>query len=106
MPNTVVIISGGPTGASMPYEGTTVYQWSFIVNVNGEVGVFSVWVAEPVYIDELWQFVIDELEGNPDELGGIGENDGTTEGTDDGLWDDDGGVAVASGDGSYYGDSA
>jgi hypothetical protein len=114
MPN-VAIISGGPTGNSFVYDGITFYQWSWTVEVDGQVGIFTEWVDtnDPADAAGLEQGVIDDLEENPGDLGGIAEGDGTGDdgavaGGDD-AGDDDGGDddgAVASGDGSDYGDSA
>jgi hypothetical protein len=108
---TVQIISGGPTGNSFVYDGITFYEWSWTVNVDGQVGIFTEWVDtnDPADAADLEQGVIDDLEENPGDLGGISEGDDA--GNDDGALadgddagDDDG--AVASGDGSDYGDSA
>ena len=101
----VVVISGGYTGNSfVAGDGTTMYQWTWTVEVNGQVGVFTVWADtnDPADGPEIEQFMIDILEESPESLGGIAEGDGP--GDDDDDDGDDG--AVASGGGSDYGDSA
>jgi hypothetical protein len=104
----VTVISGAPIdGASrVAPDGVTVYEWGFSVNVNGQVGVYFLWFDsnDPADYDELKDDVIEILEENPGDLEGIGENDSPGDGPGDDDGDDD--SAVASGDGSDYGDSA
>jgi hypothetical protein len=107
MPN-VSVINGQPTGSSFNYGGTTFYQWNFTVDVNGQIYIVTEYFDTNDSADEpgLAEDVIEDIENGDVDLGGIAEGDGTGDspGNDDG--DDDGDGAVASGDGSDYGDSA
>lgn len=109
MPN-VSVISGQPTGSSFVYDGTTFYQWNFIVEVNGQVYIVTEYfdTNDPAAEPGLEQDVIDDIENGSVDLGGIAENDSPGDSPGDGPGDDDGDDdgAVASGDGSDYGDSA
>jgi hypothetical protein len=109
----VTFISGGQTGRSFVYDGITFYEWSWMVNVDGQVGVYTEWVdtTDPAAAEGS---AVEDLENNPDDLGGIAQNDGNPDepgdGRDDGPEqdgdDDDGGDGALAGGGDGYGDSA
>jgi hypothetical protein len=112
VPN-VQVLSGGMTGQTMEEDGVTYYEWSFTVEVDGQVGTFSFWAYgananNPDAYNEAAQTVLDYLESNPDEgLGGISQNDGTDSNTGDATTDsDDDDGALAGLDIGGDGDSA
>ena len=56
---------------------TTFYGWTFSVTVNGEVGVYTVWIDSDTDENSAAQDATDDLENDPPgDLGGIAENDG------------------------------
>jgi hypothetical protein len=103
----VTVLSGAPTGSSFVYDGTTFYQWAFVVNIDGQIYVVDEWfdTNDPDLEPSLEQDVIDDIENNDVEPGGIADGDGNR---DDDEGDDDGALASGdgSGDGSDFGDSA
>jgi hypothetical protein len=111
---TTVVVTGPPTitgSFQSAYDGTTYYGWTFPVVVDGQAGVYTVWLdtedpdAEP-FAEE---GVIDDLEADPGAMGDIAENDGY--GDFDGAFGDgqdgadDGGDGAVAGTGGGYGDS-
>jgi hypothetical protein len=107
---TVTVIGHGVITGSFVYNGTTYYEWTFVVNVDGQVGLYT--VSEPTndraYEPEIINGVIWQLENNPDWLEGLGiGNDPGTDMGDDGVTtdDDDDGGALAGNDGGDFGDS-
>lgn len=103
---TVTVINGSVV-ATYPGDDDgddTLYEWSWTVNVDGQVGVMTTLSTSNIY-SEAAAAAVQLLESDPDLLGGIASNDGTdsTDNQDD--QDDDDGV-VASGGGDSYGDSA
>ena len=87
----------------------TFYGWTFSVTVDGQVGVYTVWVDgnDPSAEAAAAQGAIDDLEANPGDLEGIAENDPGQDMGDFGdegdfgdFGDDDGGdTAVAGNEG-------
>ncbi|HTY31242.1 hypothetical protein [Mycobacterium sp.] len=113
---TVVILSGGLTGATMVENGDTYYLWGFTVNVDGQVYWTGVWVTgpgsnDPGSLSRVEAAVVDLLESEDPEQGldGIAESDSLDDYVDESMvdaGDDDGDdSAVASADGGDYGDS-
>ena len=93
----VTIISGGLTGNSMVRSGITFYQWSYTVNVDGQVGVVDEWVDtnNPADDADIRQDVIDDVQENG--LGGVADGSDGSDGSD--------GVVAADGsDGGTDGD--
>jgi hypothetical protein len=56
---------------------TTFYGWTFSVTVDGQAGVYTVWIDsnDPASEPGAAQDAIDDLEADPGDLGGIAEND-------------------------------
>jgi hypothetical protein len=118
--NSVTVTVPGSVIGEKDENGTTWYQWSFSVVVNGQAGVFTVWDLSNNPADEpgIEASVIEFLENDPNaegDLGGVGLNDQGTDisdgpgidgpGIDGDFIDDDGDVAVASNGGDDSGDS-
>jgi len=101
----VSVRPGWQTGKSEVRDGTTFYEWNYIVEVDGEVGIYNDWVdtndpgEEPGLRDSLrgqleddasgfWQQSIDP---NADVIGGIAQNDSQADAgaTADGQSSDD-----------------
>ena len=104
----------GPDGSV-----TTFYGWTFNVTVDGQAGVYTVWIDSDTNEGAAAAGAIEDLEADPGSLGGIAENDGFgqdgfgQDGFDQGevdqgdFGDDDGGGAVADGgSGDVSGESA
>lgn len=81
---------------------TTFYGWTFSVTVNGQVGVYTVWIDSNTNENAAAQDATDDLQNDPGDLGGISENDGPPsdpgDPSPDGDPDDDDG-ALADGEG-------
>ena len=106
MGNTVEIIGSGSITGQFEYtepDGSTIifYGWTFPVMVNGEVGVYTVWIDSDTDESAASQDAVDDLEADPDGLQGIAENDPGSDTGDPGDPgdDDDGDGAVAGNDG-------
>jgi hypothetical protein len=94
---------------------TTFYGWTFSVTVDGQVGVYTVWIDSNTNEAAAAQDTIDDLQADPGALGGIAENDPGSDGADPGGDfgdfgdfgdDDDGGdSAVATNGGDGLGES-
>ncbi len=99
------VLSGAPNGkTAVSSDGTTYYQWSFTVEVDGQVGIVNAWspTNDPAAASDLEQWLDNNLGDYLDTFGGIAVGDPQDDSPDD---DDDDG-AFASADGSDYGDSA
>jgi hypothetical protein len=92
----------------------TFYGWTFPVIVNGEAGVYTVWIDSDTAESSAADQVIDDLEADPGAMGGIAENDpgedpgdpGADLGEPDGdLGDDDGDMVAGDGGGGDVGES-
>jgi hypothetical protein len=95
----------------------TFYGWTFSVTVNGQVGVYTVWIDSNTNEAAAAAGAIEDLEADPGALGGIAENDGAdqdegsiaeNDGIDQGDFgdDDDDGELADGGGGDDAGESA
>jgi hypothetical protein len=90
---TVTIVSGGPTGNNYVDDGGVQWwEWKFVVNVNGSEGINGEWVPDwwaaaqldgasgndPNLAPFVEQDLIDWLDADPSNLGGISQIDGTS----------------------------
>jgi hypothetical protein len=82
--NSVEITGGGSNGQSFTYTEPngnviTFYGYTFSVVVNGQAGVYTVWIDvppdDPNADADAAAAVMEELEEDPGALGGISEND-------------------------------
>jgi hypothetical protein len=115
--NSVTISGPGAITGEQVIDGQTQWEWTFLVDVNGQVGVFSVWcdTNDPADNSAIAADVINFLESDPNadgDLGGIASNDpGTDPGDGPGIGGDDFGDfgdddgALAGNDGGDSGDS-
>jgi hypothetical protein len=85
---------------------TTFYGWTFSVTVNGQAGVYTVWIDSNTDAAAAAADAVQDLQADPGGLGPIAENDGTDQndgaGPDDGAepdGDDDDGGGLADGEG-------
>jgi hypothetical protein len=106
---TVTVNGPGTLTGEMERDGTTYYGWTFNVTVNGQAGVYTVWVDsnDPSNAYTLDEDVIEDLQQDPGAMEGI-TNDGPAPDQDDmGDFPDDDGddEAVASNGGGDFGDS-
>jgi hypothetical protein len=89
---------------------TTFYGWTFSVTVNGQVGVYTVWIDSKTDEAAAADDAAADLEADPGSLGGIAENDGVDhgDGADQGDMggDDDDGEVADGGGGDDTGESA
>src|SRR5271154_3371212 len=81
---------------------TTFYGWTFSVTVNGQVGVYTVWIDSNTDEAAAAADAIEDLEADPGDLGGISENDGVDQ--DDPDDDDDDGQVADGGGGDDLGE--
>jgi hypothetical protein len=96
-------------------QGITFYGWTFPVVVNGQAGVYTVWVDTNNPADEagIANDAVQDLQNDPGQLEPISDNDPGTGPGDFGdpgdqgdFGDDDGGDGVLAGnDGGAGGDS-
>jgi hypothetical protein len=105
MGNSVSINGPGTVTGQFNYTApdgsvTTFYGWTFSVTVNGQVGVYTVWIDSNTDENAAENDAIDDLQNDPGALGGISENDPTSDpGGPDGDPDDDDGVLADGGNG-------
>jgi len=113
MPNVTVTGPGVITGHFVS-QGITFYGWTFPVVVDGQAGVYTVWIDtnDPADAAGVEADAVEDLEDGAGELGGIAENDpGSDQGGlgDSGdfgdFGDDEGGDAVATNGGGEFGES-
>lgn len=109
--NQVEVTGPGTVIAEKDDSGTVYYLWSFPVIVNGQAGVAEAWLASDKPEDGvlLENALIEVLEEDASDLGGISENDpGDEDGREDNLGDfgdDDGGDGALAGNDGDSGDS-
>lgn len=88
----------------------TFYGWTFSVTVDGQAGVYTVWIDSnsPEAEQSAVQGAIEDLEADPGELGPIAENDPGSDMGDYGdmgdMGDQGGDMGDDDGDGALAGD--
>ena len=90
----------------------TFYGWTFSVTVDGQVGVYTVWIDSNTDEAAAATDAVEELEQDPGGLGGVAENDGADQADPGGdfgdfgdFGDDDGGEVADGGGGGEVGES-
>ena len=80
-------------------QGVTFWGWSFPVVVDGQAGVYVVWLdtKDPGDAQDAEQDVINDLTADPGALGGVAAGDNGDPGAGDQGDSDDGSVVVAGG---------
>ena len=88
---TVNVTGPGVITGSFDYQGITFYGWTFPVVVNGQAGVYTLWVDtnNPADAPGLVNDVINDLTADPGLLDGISMNDPGTDDRGDGDQGDD-----------------
>jgi hypothetical protein len=92
----VTINGPGIITGSFVKDGTTYYGWTFNVTVDGQYGVYTVWLDtnDPADEPDAAADAVNDLEADPGDLGGIAQSD-SGNGTD--------GTAVTDGPGGDSG---
>ena len=88
---TVEVTGPGVITGSFEYQGITFYGWTFPVVVDGQAGVYTVWVDtnNPADAPGLVNDVVNDLTADPGLLDGISMNDpGTDDRSDEDRGDD------------------
>jgi len=114
---TIVVVDGGPTGKSFVADGITFYEWTWIVEVDGQQITWTQWVDtnDPAAAPGLEQTVVDEVgssyesDANPpdgaDPPDGNPYADGWTLSPGDYMTSDDGDDDGAANSSPSWGDS-